>query len=629
MQQIRRSTRTRTIRRPYDLRLTSPELEAGLSDAEVQNTSERDQDAAREKRSCPIDDESHHNSHLRKKSKVAGNSVVSARRQDQEFIDYDEVFRNGNAKIKYNIVEFPKESGKWYILRCLEHNMHFFRGALQAGAKHLNSGCHNGPRKQDRAFEMFHVQVLNCDAAKAEKNNLAVKEAAKSGYEYPRAARTRKARGAQRRRPRPTGTIIANLNTRHSPAVQATMDPTVGEVYKISWLRQPALAVVLPMANLSVIGMTGPAVTALGFTIPRCYRFLKMTKTYGWENNYRDGQERVRNRKYPILAFCRGVEIPKFPEPFALPLGIECYDFLKRSKLTMVNMDDPEVREIESYKAAKAFHERMKAWRASTKEQDSDEPGSERGNTDRQDGRDDGDQWNDDDDDLAVADSDDESADSDSDSADSDADSVFGTARENRIGHDGSGPFSCVGLTPNSAQPAPSKQLSHHARESSLARVGSNHRVSIEPQPGMEPPAKTDFPLQALLETDSSVEGVGAPEDMDAHINDILRKAFPNVPSTIPSRQLPSSFFETERVQHRDQGRTRQFSPDNGGNPKGTTFAKPGRAVADMSGGVDKSGMPMRTFARAPSRLPSAGEGVMADKGESGSSCERTRSTSS
>ncbi|KAM7189192.1 hypothetical protein V8F33_010194 [Rhypophila sp. PSN 637] len=675
--EVRRSARTRTIRRPYDLGLTSPEAE--LSQAEVRNTSERDQDAAMEKRSRPIDDESHH---MRKKSKVARNSVVSAvsaRRQDQEFIDYDEVFGNGNAKIKYNIVEFPKESGKWYILRCLEHNMHFFRGALQAGAKHLNSGFHNGPRKQDRAFEMFHVQVLNCDAAKAEENNLAVKEAAESGYRYPRA--TKKARRAQRHRPPPT--IIAN--SRHSPEVQPTIDPTVGEVYKISWLHQPALAVVLPIANLSLIGMTGPTVADLKLKIPTCYRLHRGQGTYMWDHHYKDGNSRVKHRKYPILAFTRGVEIPKFPEPFALPLGVECYDFLKLSELTMVSMDDPGVRDIEGYKAAKAFHERIKAWRASTcdrnnteiQAKEQDEPGTERGNTDHQDGRDDGDQWNDghdgDDDEDDLADSDDESADFDSDSADSD--SVFGTVRKDRTGHDGNGPLSRpgVGLIPTPAQPGPSKRLSHHARESSLARVGSKYRVPFEP--GIEPPAKTDFPL---LETNSLVEGVEAPEDMDAYINEIFdprrlgveleRAGFEpaahasyagvesqnldegdrmiidglprvyrqdyneeentNAHSTISSSssQHPSSLIEI--VQYSGRG-TRQFSPGNSGNTKGTTFAKPGRAVADMGGGVDKSGMPMRTIARAHSRLPAAGEGVMVDEGESGSSCERRRSTTS
>ncbi|KAK3321748.1 hypothetical protein B0H66DRAFT_180425 [Apodospora peruviana] len=325
-QEFRRSSRKRAVRRYDDPRLSSPE--AGPR---------------------------------RKKRKTIASSSAMVTRDAREPIEFDQVYADGNAVIKYNIAAYPKNSNRWYILRCLEHNKHFFRGALQAGAKHLSGKLHGLDRSQELAFKMFSVQVLNCDATKAELNNRAVKEAAEAGY------RTPEGTGEQGQE---FSTItIRNRGSRSSKVDQVRIhsdvhveDPTPGEIYGITWLEKPAIVVILPTGDLSGVGMTGRTITAIGLPIPSCYQSRK-DGSYHWAYHYQHGKTRVLHRQYPVMAFQEGMVIPHYPDPFHLPLGHACYDFVKAFQLSPINLDEPENQGIEGIELAKIFRARMDAVR--------------------------------------------------------------------------------------------------------------------------------------------------------------------------------------------------------------------------------------------------------------------------
>ncbi len=87
-------------------------------------------------------------------------------------LEFDEVFQGGKAEVKNMIVQHPKRSENWYILRCEEHEQKFGPRVLLAASKHIHSRSHDyQPKTFNRAIELLGWRVLNCTAEKAEENN--------------------------------------------------------------------------------------------------------------------------------------------------------------------------------------------------------------------------------------------------------------------------------------------------------------------------------------------------------------------------------------------------------------------------------------------------------------------------
>ncbi|KAI0430515.1 hypothetical protein F5Y09DRAFT_341568 [Xylaria sp. FL1042] len=98
-------------------------------------------------------------------------------------VTFDEVYRNGRAKHKDTIVEYPLGCSQWYILKCEEHAIRFTRNPLLGAAKHLNGRVHgNIPRSSAKAIQMLGYQVIDCSAQLAMLNNRAVNQAYENGY---------------------------------------------------------------------------------------------------------------------------------------------------------------------------------------------------------------------------------------------------------------------------------------------------------------------------------------------------------------------------------------------------------------------------------------------------------------
>ncbi|KAI1134671.1 hypothetical protein F5Y05DRAFT_204602 [Hypoxylon sp. FL0543] len=106
-------------------------------------------------------------------------------------ITFDEVYQGGNAKFKDTIVEWPRGSRKWYILKCEKHGLHFTKNAIQGAAKHLNGLSHGFPdRNREVAVNTLGYLVVDCDESLARLNNSVAEEAYDKGYK-PRSAKSK------------------------------------------------------------------------------------------------------------------------------------------------------------------------------------------------------------------------------------------------------------------------------------------------------------------------------------------------------------------------------------------------------------------------------------------------------
>ncbi|KAM6511944.1 hypothetical protein FALCPG4_016931 [Fusarium falciforme] len=88
-------------------------------------------------------------------------------------VTFDEVFQDGNAAVKHFIVQVPSSDGLWYILHCDEHQKAFQHPALRGAAAHLKGRKHGFPWYPTslEVVKHFGVEVVDCDAELAEKNN--------------------------------------------------------------------------------------------------------------------------------------------------------------------------------------------------------------------------------------------------------------------------------------------------------------------------------------------------------------------------------------------------------------------------------------------------------------------------
>ncbi|EGO54287.1 hypothetical protein NEUTE1DRAFT_87492 [Neurospora tetrasperma FGSC 2508] len=111
------------------------------------------------------------------------NEQPAKRPSAKRSITFDEVYQEGNAKFKHIIVEYPPESGEFYILKCDDHGVHFGANPLAGAAKHLASKMHDHQSKNySVAIDTLGFRVIGCNAELAQRNNTAVEEAAVNGY---------------------------------------------------------------------------------------------------------------------------------------------------------------------------------------------------------------------------------------------------------------------------------------------------------------------------------------------------------------------------------------------------------------------------------------------------------------
>ncbi|KAJ4149061.1 hypothetical protein NW754_000497 [Fusarium falciforme] len=230
----------------------------------------------------------------------------------QKSIDFDQVFQDGKAEIKYTIARYPRKDGNWYILECKEHGQHFTNDPILGAAKHLATAVHgNLPRKHELAVSILGTLVKNCTPTRVEMNNQVAQEAFDQGLGVPATIK-------RPRRPRfdggtaePRAVIPGHPHTRSSQVVSGIMNPKAGEIYAAYWKSSRSFypVLILPWGSFQHIGFKGTLLdTGLLDDTPSCY--AADGEAGEWAEGYEEGGALVSKRQFPVVYF----DELKFPE---------------------------------------------------------------------------------------------------------------------------------------------------------------------------------------------------------------------------------------------------------------------------------------------------------------------------
>lgn len=239
-------------------------------------------------------------------------------------INFNKVFQDGNAEYKHRIIEYPVDSGQWYILRCDEHYMHFGHSTLLIQAfRHLHSKSHGSqPQGTATAVRELGIRVQNCDASKAAQNNAAFAAALKGGYQVLKgkpslkeavsrsrlaaALRVTHERGRSGDGDNSEGEEAATQRIRsRSRPFNGITNPVAGELYLGRWRSRWHAAIMLPIGSLETVGICGSIYDTrlIKRHIPMCYARDSARTILGYAKGFEDGGPDAKNRRFPVMYF--------------------------------------------------------------------------------------------------------------------------------------------------------------------------------------------------------------------------------------------------------------------------------------------------------------------------------------
>ena len=289
-------------------------------------------------------------------------------RHDSPTVSFEEVYGNGRPEYRHAIVEYPQDSGNWFILRCDECGLHFKRNALQGGAKHLNGANHGWlPRDRALAVQEFGFRVLGCDKEKAKRNNDAFDRAIEAGY-VPRKRHIDQAQGQhqesiepwdedhdqQRETDQDPPIIKTDLQGRRQRGkpFEGITDPTVGRLYRV-WYRGKGFyaALMLPLGSFGTVGVVGDISNIdQQDKAPICYR-RSGERILRWASGYEDGGPKFRGRKFPMMYFEDSVDL-SFEDNLVIPPSL---GWVAAKNLRPFDVVDPECQRTRGFKNAQIW----------------------------------------------------------------------------------------------------------------------------------------------------------------------------------------------------------------------------------------------------------------------------------
>ncbi|KAH7109554.1 hypothetical protein B0J13DRAFT_663527 [Dactylonectria estremocensis] len=277
-------------------------------------------------------------------------------------ISFDEVFQDGKAPAKQIIIQFPNSDGSWFILRCDEHDHDFMYPPLRGAAAHLRSKKHGWLRNPSNAVivEHFGIEVLNCNAELAKKNNSIAFKAGQGSRKRSIARITdgmpgRRTSGSEKRPKFTTkgcnrtgvdrhGGLKRQSNQRRHEGIPS---PIPGRIYLAYWemTRDWLPVLLLPHIALEEFGVPS-TLESLGLIdhIPECFEYDPETKDLKWKKGYEHGGPRVTEREFPMIYF----DGDKFPEGSPA-------DWVRVGDLQELNVFDALPRLVPNLKSAKNY----------------------------------------------------------------------------------------------------------------------------------------------------------------------------------------------------------------------------------------------------------------------------------
>lgn len=264
----------------------------------------------------------------RRKTDILTNGHKKARLEStRKSIHYDAVYQHQRAAKKHIIV---RRHAKFYILRCDQHDISFDDNPYLNSKKHLREDHGITATGHDTAIKHFGVEVIECDDAKLEQNNVVAEKAiqdgtnalAKDTIKVTDSANPPKSPQAKRNCPeRPILKLKSNnsrnmtrsnrrkiQNDEHVP-----LDLVPGNVYIIWWFetQQWFAGLLIPPQNLEAVGIHKPLEQLPIFkTIPACYQYDTSSKSLSWAKDFEDGGPKSSERYYPFIFF-EGFQFPE------------------------------------------------------------------------------------------------------------------------------------------------------------------------------------------------------------------------------------------------------------------------------------------------------------------------------
>ncbi|KAK4236005.1 hypothetical protein C8A03DRAFT_36110 [Achaetomium macrosporum] len=233
-------------------------------------------------------------------------------------VSFEDVYgKPGNRpQHRHIIVQYPSGSGKFYILRCDEHGVHFGEHPLRGAAKHLASAQHGYMSKAHAtAIETLGHRVLGCTQELADENNRDVLRGFKDGtYKIFNANNLSQAKRAELGfAPLDTGTP----KVARKPSTVIT-DPIPCRFYVSSVGEQKCPVLILPWGDTSPAGLHGTLASTglfdnptgdgrqLGVPkLPKCYIYDEedghVKGILGWARGYEAGGPFEKRREFPVL----------------------------------------------------------------------------------------------------------------------------------------------------------------------------------------------------------------------------------------------------------------------------------------------------------------------------------------
>ncbi|RGP80097.1 hypothetical protein FLONG3_1868 [Fusarium longipes] len=232
---------------------------------------------------------------------------------------------------KHIIVRRPtdiSQPGKFYIIRCDQHDTSFDDNPLQSALKHLRAKHGLTDAHHDTVIEHLGVEVIGCGDQDLEQNNAIAIKAFNDGTNALGKDSIRARDDSISSQPltsdddetkRPTARRMhsrkpkRSYRPRHQPSHQDTpLELIPGNVYVIWWFetKQWFAGLLIPPQNLESVGIYDSFEDMEIFkTIPSCYQYDSSSKSLSWANGYEEGGPRSSERYYPFIFF-EGFQFP-------------------------------------------------------------------------------------------------------------------------------------------------------------------------------------------------------------------------------------------------------------------------------------------------------------------------------
>ncbi|KAF9771884.1 hypothetical protein IL306_010446 [Fusarium sp. DS 682] len=258
-----------------------------------------------------------------RKRKRAPNPHIAQKRPRVEgtrnSIHFNAVYQNKRAARKHIIIRVPEDiarPGKFFILRCEQHDLHFDDSPLQAGLAHLVEKHKHQDASFDAVVENFGYEVIGCDDEKLTLNNKIAKEAFEKGDNRARdSIRVRSSPSPERPTKGANREARKGKSTRSRRKRGDTINPSdliPGNVYIIYWAasKQWFAGMLLPLQDLESVGID-ETVEKMGLlnNIPPCYQYDSSSQSFSWAEGYEDGGPNSLEQHFAFMFF-EGVAFP-------------------------------------------------------------------------------------------------------------------------------------------------------------------------------------------------------------------------------------------------------------------------------------------------------------------------------